>query len=119
MAARHNVGSDAEHALIAATLGFTTLEVVKIWRDAAPSLEHVRSAPDDDIAVAQRLLDANYLGAGLAIMIGGTVSYLSASWIPLILSLGTVAFMAMWYRMVFKSDHTMMLGEDDNGPHHD
>lgn len=117
MAARHNVGSDAEHALIAATLGFTTLEVVKIWRDAAPSLEDVRRAPNGDIAIAQRILDANYLGAGLAIMIGGTVSYLSTSWIPLLLSLGTVAFMAFWYRMVLKSDHIIMLeginGTDD------
>lgn len=97
-----------EHALVAATLGFTTMEVVKLWRDAAPTLEEMRRAPLDDVAVHQRMLDANYLGAGLAIIVGGTVSYLTTSWVPLILSLGVVSFMAWWYRMVLNSDNTVM-----------
>lgn len=103
-----DLAADKEIGLIAATLGFTTVEVVKMWRDAAPSLEEVRSAPPGDTAAAQRMLDANYLGAGLSLLIGGTVSFLTHSWIPLLLSLGTLAYMAWWYRMVLRSDHTVM-----------
>lgn len=102
--------TDSEHALIAATLGFTTIEVLKMWQDSAPSLEDMRSAPDGDPAMRQRMLDANYLGAGLSLMIGGTVAWLSKSWIPLILSLGTLSFMAYWYKLVLRSDHTIMGG---------
>lgn len=99
-----------DKALIAATLGFTTVEVVKLWRDASPTLEEVRSAPKADTAMQQRILDANYLGTGLAILIGGTVTYLTSNWIPLLLSLATVAFMSWWYRQVLVSDNDMMQG---------
>jgi hypothetical protein len=100
--------ADAEHALIAASLGYTTVEVVRLWRDAAPSLEEMRAAPAGDMVMWQRMLDANYLGAGISILIGGTVSYLTGSWIPILLSLATLSYVAFWYRMVLRSDHTMM-----------
>jgi hypothetical protein len=97
-------------ALVAATLGFTTMEVVKLWRDAAPSLEEMRSAGAGDPAVMQRMLDANIMGAGLAVIVGGTVSHLTHSWVPLLLSLGVVSFMSLWYRQVLAADHTIMEG---------
>jgi len=103
-----DVATAGEHALIAATLGYTTVEVVKLWRDAAPSLEDMRAAGPGDAEMAQRVLDANFLGAGLAILLGGTVSYMSRSWVPLILSLGTLAYMAFWYRSVLSSDNWMV-----------
>ena len=102
--------ADTEHALIAATLGFTTMEVVKLWRDAAPTLEEMRSAPMDDPVMRQRMLDANFLGAGLAMIMGGSVSWLMGSWIPILLTLGLVAFMAFWYRQVLAADETVMEG---------
>lgn len=97
-----------DEALVAATLGFTTIEVVKLWKDAAPSLEDMRSASADDIATQQRMMDANYLGAGLALLIGGSVSMLMHSWIPLVMSLAVVSFMSFWYKQVLASDHTIM-----------
>jgi hypothetical protein len=107
--------SDFTHnpALIAATLGYTTVEIIKLWKDTAPSLADMRAAPENDVAMWQNMLDANYLGAGLSLLIGGTVSYLAKSWVPILLSLGTLSFMAFWYRMVLRSDHTMMEGSDD------
>lgn len=100
-----------DKALIAATLGFTTVEVVKLWRDASPSLEEVRAAPIGDVTMQQRLMDANYLGAGLAVLVGGTVSYLTSNWIPILLSLATVTYMSWWYRQVLVSDNDMMKGQ--------
>jgi len=111
--ARHSV--NPEHALVAATLGFTTVEIIKLWRDSAPSLDDVRKAPNDDLATMQSLMDANYLGAGLAIMIGGMTSYLAESWIPVILSTASVAYIAWWYRMVLRSDHIIMMKDNENG----
>ena len=57
---------------------------------------------------SQRLMDADYLGAGLAVMVGGTTSWLLHSWLPIIMSLGSVLLFSEWHRMVFNSDHTMM-----------
>ena len=102
------MAADTEHALIAATLGFTTMEVVKLWRDAAPTLEEMRRAPADDPVIRQRMLDANFLGAGMALIMGGSVSWLMESWIPMILTLGLVAFMAFWYRQVLAADDEIM-----------
>ena len=102
------MAADTEHALIAATLGFTTMEVVKLWRDAAPTLEEMRRAAPDDTTIRQRMSDANFLGAGMALIMGGSVSWLMESWIPMILTLGLVAFMAFWYRQVLASDESIM-----------
>jgi hypothetical protein len=86
------------------------MEVVKLWRDAAPSLEEMRSAPAGDPVIMQRILDANFMGAGLAVLVGGTVSYVTKSWVPVLLSLAVVAFMSYWYRQVLAADHTIMEG---------
>ena len=105
--------SAGENALIAATLGYSTVEVIKLWMDAAPPLADIRSTPADNPAMMQRMMDANYLGAGVSLMLGGTVSYLARSWVPIMLSLGMLAFISYWYRMVLRSDHTMMERTND------
>jgi hypothetical protein len=99
--------ADANPGLVA-VMGLTTVELVKLWQSVAPSLEDVRAAPADDVAIATRLQDANSLGAGLAIMIGGTTALLLKSWLPLLMALGSVALFSYWHRMVYLGDHTVM-----------
>lgn len=97
-----------DRGLIAATLGFTTMEMVKLWQNAAPTLEEVRAADPGDIMIEQRFMDANHLVAGIALMVGGAVSWLSKSWLPLLLALGSASFISWWFRQVLYSDNGMM-----------
>lgn len=95
---------------LVAVMGLTTVEIIKLWQSVAPSLEEVRNASPEDSATAQRMLDANYLGAGLAILVGGTTSVLLKSWLPIIMSLGSVTLFSYWHRMVLNSDNIAMTG---------
>ena len=108
-----DIAAGNERALIAATLGFATIEILKMWRETAPSLKEVRANPNT-IDFQQRFMDANYLCTGLAVLIGGTVAWMTKSWLPLLLSLGTLTYMAWWYRAVLNSDNSMM-PRSDNG----
>lgn len=91
-------------------MGLTTVELVKLWQSVAPSLEELRETPADSVAIATRLQDANYLGAGLAVLVGGTTSVLLKSWLPLLMALGSVTLFSYWHRMVYLGDHTVMEG---------
>ncbi len=104
-----NSFADSNPGMIA-VLGLSSIEIIKLWQSVAPSLEEVRSAPADDIATAQRMMDANYLGTGLALLIGGTTSLLFKSWLPVIMSLGSVTMFAGWHRMVLNADNAPMKG---------
>ncbi len=94
--------NDANPGLIA-VMGLSTIELIKLWQSVAPSLEEVRAAQPGDEIIAQRMLDANWLGAGLAVLIGGTTSILLKSWLPVMLSVGSVALFSEWHRQVMFS----------------
>lgn len=94
--------------LIAVTLGFTTMEMVKLWQTTAPTLKEAREAEPGDITIQQRVMDANYLVAGIGFMVGGTVSWISKSWLPILLALGSASFISWWYKQVLMSANGMM-----------
>lgn len=102
------VSDTTEVGLIVGAMSLTTVELVKLWQSAAPTLEQVRAADPEDVAIQQRLMDANYLGAGLAILIGGSMSFLIKSWIPLVISLGSVVLVSKWWTWVYASDNGAM-----------
>jgi hypothetical protein len=96
-----------------AVMGLTTVELVKLWQSVAPTMLEVRAAPKDDPATMARLMDANMLGAGLAIMIGGTTSYLLKSWLPLFMALGSVILVSQWHLAVYNAEHGFMTKENN------
>ena len=98
---------DANVGLVA-VMGLTTVETVKLWQSLAPSLDELRCADPYSPKYMQRLLDANHLGAGLAILIGGTTSILLGDWLPIILALGSISLFAWWYRQVLYSSNECM-----------
>lgn len=93
---------------LVAVIGLTTVETIKLWQSLAPSLDEVRNAPPYDARLMQRMMDANYLGAGLALLVGGTTSILLKDWLPVIVSLSSVSLFAWWYRQVLNSENGMM-----------
>lgn len=98
---------DANVGLVA-VMGLTTVETIKLWQSLAPSLEELRCASPNAARQQQRLMDANYLGAGLAILIGGTTSILLKDWLPIVISLASISLFAWWYRQVLYSENGMM-----------
>lgn len=90
---------------LVAVMGLTTVEIVKLWQSVAPSLEDVRNAAPNDSAIGQRMLDANYLGVGLALLIGGTTSILLRSWLPVIMATGSVFLVSEWHHQVHLGDN--------------
>lgn len=103
-----SIPSQTEVGLIVGAMSLTTVELVKLWQAAAPTLEQVRAADPDDPAIQQRLMDANYLGAGLAILIGGSTSFLIRSWIPIVIALGSVVLVSKWWQWVYNADNEPM-----------
>lgn len=95
---------------ISAIMGLSTVELIKLWQSAAPSLEEMRTADQSDIYYNQRILDANYLGLGVAALIGGTSAILVRSWLPILMAMGSVAFVSWWHRQVLLSAQTIREG---------
>lgn len=108
----------SDRGLVLGVLGLTTVQLIDQWQKNAPTLEEVRKAPKGDPAIQQRLMDANYLAAGMALLIGGTTAYLVKSWLPVIMAVGSVVLVSQWFQMVYNSDDSMMTESkgNDNGP---
>jgi hypothetical protein len=101
---------------LVAVMGLTTIQLINVWQSVAPTMKEVREAAPGDPAIAQRLMDADLLGAGLAVMIGGTTSLLIKSWLPILMALGSVTLFAYWHRQVHQSDNWMMGNDDGQRP---
>lgn len=81
-------------------IGLSTFQLAQLWTDHAPALSAVRNAGGNDLAVAQQLMDAEFLVGGFVVLIGAAFIVLTGDWIPLVL-LG-LAFGALvgWYHQV-------------------
>lgn len=82
------------------------LVMVALWQlreaysDAAPDLGALRRCDRDDVEHRQRLLDADLITGGLALLAGGTASWLTGSWVPLIIVAAGFAWISGWHHLV-------------------
>lgn len=102
----NRLGINGDPAVIA-VVGLSTVEIIKLWQSLAPSLAELRTAEPGNIGNRQRLMDADYMGAGLAVLVGGTCSLLLHSWLPIIVALGSVVMYSQWHHMVLNSGNDM------------
>lgn len=91
---------------VSTLMGLTTVSLINVWQSVAPTLQDVRDAPPGDPMIAQRMLDANYLGVSLAVFIGGTTSFLVKSWVPVIMAVGSVYIVSEWHSWILNSQST-------------
>lgn len=103
-----NTFLQSKEPIVATAVGFGTFELIKLWRDAAPSLKEVRAAAPADVGMRQRLMDANYMSVGVIMVIGGSFAAATKSWGVLILPLLSVAMLSYWYHCVLNSSNEMM-----------
>lgn len=98
-----------DEGVAAAALGVGVVELFRIYRETAPSLESIRRADPGDYVMRQLILDADSLGLVVVLTIGGGGSYLTRKWYPLALSAFGLAMISMYYRMVLRSTNEGML----------
>lgn len=87
----------------AAVIGVAAFEIVKAWKDAAPSVQECRDAPSDSIYHRQQMLDACTTVGGMALVIGGTMSVLMRRWEPLVIMLIVFGSLALLHYSVLEA----------------
>lgn len=88
MSARH------EAAAGAALVALAVWEMARTYQAHAPSLTELRRCDRDDIDARQRLLDADLTVGGLAVLVGGLASWVTGSWVPLVMAVGAFAWIS-------------------------
>jgi hypothetical protein len=79
-----------------ALTGFAVWELFDTYTTLAPSMSELRGTHRDDTGARQRLMDADMCVGGIAVLAGSAASYLSRSWIPLVLVTVALGWVS-WY----------------------
>jgi hypothetical protein len=74
-----------ESTAAAALVGLALWELARTYEEHAPKLGELRNGDRDSLEFRQRLLDADITVGGLALLVGGTASWLTRSWIPVVI----------------------------------
>lgn len=92
-----------------AAISVAVVEIFRMYRDTAPSLESIRRSAPGDYVMRQLILDADMLGLVVVLAIGGGAAYLTRKIYPLVLASGSLALMSAYYRMVLNSTNEGMI----------
>lgn len=87
----------------AAVVGVALWEMTRAYQRSAPPLAELRRADRDDVDTRQRLLDADLLVGGLALLAGGTASWLTRSVVPVAIVAAALAWVSGWHHAVMGS----------------
>ena len=80
-------------------IGAAAFSLWEAWGRNAPSLSEVRGADPGDIAIRQRMLDANITVGSMAVIIGVSFAVLTRDVTALVIMLvvfGSVSFLHSW-----------------------
>jgi len=92
-----------EPVAAAALVGVALWELCRAYRETAPPLADLRNAHRDCVEHRQRLLDADLMVGGLALLAGATASWLTRSWVPLSIVVIGFAWVSGWHHLVLGS----------------
>jgi hypothetical protein len=92
----------------AAAIGVGVVELFRIYRETAPSLEQIRRSDPTDYVMRQLILDADMLGLIVVLAVGGGSAYLTRRFYPLVLSGAALAMISLYYRSVLNSSNEGM-----------
>lgn len=89
-----------DHGVAAGLVGVALWQLAEAYRSTAPSLGELRRADRDCVDHRQRLLDADIQVGGLALLVGGAASWLTRSWVPVVLVAAGFAWVSGWHHVV-------------------
>lgn len=87
----------------AGLVGVALWQLADAYQRSAPALGDLRRADANDVDHRQRLLDADLMVGGLALLAGAGASFLSRSWIPFVLIAAGFAWISGWHHAVMGS----------------
>lgn len=92
-----------EYSAASALVGLSVIEVFKVYRDVAPTLQDCRASSSDDPKINQGLLDAEVMAGITAVILAGGAAFLTKSPLPLVLSALGMLLITQYYRSVLRS----------------
>lgn len=92
-----------EPVAAAGLVGVALWQLAEAYRETAPKLGELRRADRDCVDHRQRLLDADLLVGGLALLAGGAASWLTRSWVPIVIVAAGYAWVSCWHHLVMGS----------------
>lgn len=87
----------------AGLVGVAVWEMYRAYGATAPSLGDLRRADRDCMDHRQRLFDADLMCGGLALAAGGAASWLTRSWVPILLVGAAFAWVSGWHHIVLSA----------------
>lgn len=87
-----------------AVVGLAAFQLWNAWNSNAPSLAEARVAQPGDDSVRQRLMDADLLVGGLAVIIGTVLSVMTRDMTALLIMLIVFGALSMWHHSVLAAE---------------
>ncbi len=79
-------------------------QFLNTWNNNAPSLSELRGAPPGDVSMKQRLIDADVMVGGTALILGGALSIMTHDNTPLVIMLTLFGSVALWHHIVLNGE---------------
>lgn len=102
---------DRAYGEAVALTGFAVWQLMSAYTDMAPSLGDLRSLDGTSTEPRQQLLDADMCVGGLALAAGLSATWLSKSWVPLALVLGTFAWVSYYHHAALRGPTPQQIEE--------
>lgn len=103
-----------EEGVAFGVVGLAVVETIKLYIDAAPSLERIRKSDPGEYETRQLILDADMLGIVAVLAIGGAGAILVRSAYPFLLASAALLLLSGYYRSVANSTNYGFAGRYDN-----
>lgn len=93
-----------EPSAATAVVGLAVFQLWTAWTNNAPSLAEAREAEPGDASVRQKLIDADLLVGGLAVMVGAVLAVMTRDMTALLLMLVVFGCLSMWHHAVLAAE---------------
>lgn len=86
--------------------GVAVWQLQSSYSSFAPHISELRESGRDDIAVMQRLLDADMMTGGLTVIASVAACLMLRTWLPAVLLVGAFAWVSYYHHSVLKGPTT-------------
>src|SRR4051794_24530408 len=87
-----------------AVVGVACFQLWQAWNNNAPSLADARAAAAGDVSIRQRLVDADLLVGGLAVIVGVALAVMMRDMTALLIMLIVFGCLSTWHHAVLAAD---------------